>query len=112
MTKSTDILVQRETTSKDLLSLEELVSLDVVSLFTKKPVDLALEIAKTRLREDVSLEKRTSFPFDFVIDLLSFCLNTTYFVYDCAYYQRLFRSDMGSSVSAVISNLVMQDVEE
>ena len=84
-----------------------MVSFDVVSLFTKIPVDLGIEVAKKRFREDVSLEKRTSLPVDFLIDLLSFCLNTTYFVYDGTYYQQVFGAAMhGSPVSAVITNLV------
>ena len=58
------------------------------------------------------MEKRTSLPVDFLIDLLSFCLNTTYFVYDDTYYQQVFGTAMGSPVSAVIANLVMEDVEQ
>ena len=49
---------------------------------------------------------------DFLIDLLSFCLNTTYFVYDGTYYQQVFGTVMGSPVCAVIPNLVMEDVEQ
>ena len=40
---------------KTLDAEDELVSFDVVSLFTKIPVDLAIEVAKKRLREGVSL---------------------------------------------------------
>ncbi len=47
-----------------------------------------------------------------IIDLLSFCLNTTYFVFDGIYYQQVFGTAMGSPVSAVIANLVMEDVEQ
>ena len=43
--------------------------------------------------------------------LLSFCLNTTYFVYDGTYYQQVFRKAMGSTLSAVIANLVMLNKE-
>ena len=75
---------------KTLDAEDELVSFDVISLFTKIPVDLAIEVAKNRLREEVSLEKRTSLPVDILIDFLSFCLNTTYFVYDGTYYRQVF----------------------
>ena len=71
-----------------------MVPFDVVSFFTKIPVDLAIEVAKKKLREHVSLEKRTSLPVDFLIDLWSFCLNTTYFVYDGTYYQQVFGTAM------------------
>ena len=40
---------------KTLDACEELVSFDVVSLFTKIPVDLAVKFAEERLGEDASL---------------------------------------------------------
>ena len=66
----------------------ELVSFDVVSLFTKIQVNLAIKVAKKRLNKDVSLNKRTTLPVEFLIDLLSFCLNMTYFVYDGTFINR------------------------
>ena len=60
---------------KTLNAFEELVSFDVVSLFTKTPVDLAVK----RLREDASLGQRTSLPLEDIIHLLSLCLKTTQF---------------------------------
>ena len=51
-------------------------------------------------------------PLDFPIELFSFCLKTSYFVYDCTYNQLVFGKTMGSPVSAVIANLVMEDVEQ
>ena len=89
----------------------ELVSFDVVSFFTKIPVELAIEVVIKRLTEDVSLERRTSLPVDFLIDLFSLCLNTTYFLYDGTYYQQVFGTAMGAPVSAVIANLVMLNKE-
>ena len=50
-----------------------LVSFDVVSLFTKIPVDLAIKVATNRLRYDDSLWQKTSFPLEDITDLLSFC---------------------------------------
>ena len=53
---------------------EEIGSFDVVSLFTKIPVDLAVKVAEERLREDASLGQRTSLPVEVIIHLLSFYL--------------------------------------
>ena len=88
-----------------------LVSFDVVSLFTKIPVDLAIKVATNRLRYDDSLWQRTSLPLEDITDLLSFCLNTTQFVFEGTYYKQVFGTAMGSPVSAVIANLVMEDIE-
>ena len=79
-----------------------LVSFDVVSLFTKTPVDLAIKVATNRLRYDHSLWQRTSLPLEDITDLLSFCLNTTQFVFEGPYYKQVFGTAMGSPVSAVI----------
>ena len=73
---------------KTLDACEELVSFDVVSLFTKIPVDLAVKVAEERLREDASLGQRTSLPVEDIIHLLSFCLKTTQFTYNGTYYQQ------------------------
>ena len=53
----------------------------------KIPIDLAVRVAKERLREDASLEQRTSLPVEDIIHLLSFCLKTTQFAYNGTYYQ-------------------------
>ena len=67
---------------KTLNACEELVSFDVVSLFTKIPVEPAVKVAEERLREDASLGLRTSLPVEDIIHLLSFCLKTTQFTYN------------------------------
>ena len=46
-----------------------------------------------------------------IIHLLSFCLRTTQFAYNGTYYQQVFGTAMGSPVSAVLANMVMEDVE-
>ena len=58
------------------------------------------------------LGQRTSLPVEDIVDLLPFCLNTTYFVFEGTYYQQVFGTAMGSPVSALIANLVMEDVEQ
>ena len=95
---------------KTLNACEELVSFDVVSLFTKIPVDLAVKLAEERLIEDASLGQKSSLPEEDIIHLLSFCLKTTQFAYNGTYYQQIFGTAMGSPVSAVFANMVMEDV--
>ena len=72
---------------------------------------LAIKVAAKRLRQDATLLQRTSLPVEDIIDLLSFCLNATYFVFEGCYYQQVFGTAMGSPVLGVIANLVIEDVE-
>jgi hypothetical protein len=58
------------------------------------------------------LQRTSLIPLEDIIDLLSFSLNTTYFVFEGCYDQQVFGTAMGSPVSAVIANLVMEDVEQ
>ena len=81
-------------------------------LFIKISVDLGVEVAKERLKEDASLGQRTSLPVEDIIHLLSFCLKTTQFAYNGTYYQQVFGTAMDLPVSAVISNMVMEDMEQ
>ena len=53
-----------------------LVPFDVISLFTKIPVDLAIKVATNRFRYGDSLWQRTSSPLEDITDLLYFCLNS------------------------------------
>ena len=58
---------------KPLNACEELVSFDVVSLFTKILLDLAVKVAEDRLREDASLGQRTSLPVILLFMILFIC---------------------------------------
>ena len=89
-----------------------LVSFDVVSLFTNVPVGLAVDIARRRLETDTSLVSRTSLSPGELTELLTFCLNATYFSFRGRFFQQTFGTAMGSPVSVSIANLVMEDVEE
>ena len=78
----------------------------------RSSLDLAVKVAEERLREDASLGQRTSLPVEDIIHLLSFCLKTTQFAYNGTYYQQVFGTAMGLPVSAVISNMVIEDMEQ
>ena len=97
------------------LTLEEdevLVSFDVVSLFTTIPVNLALQVARQRLEADDTLSDRTTLNVAEIMSLLSLCLNATFFRFREVFYQQIFGTPMGSPVSVVMANLVMEDIED
>ena len=88
-----------------------LVSFDVVSLFTRVPVDRAIEVANSRLLADETLSDRTALSPKEIIQLLEFCLNATYLCHQGRFFQQTFGTAMGSPVSVTVANLVMEDVE-
>ena len=96
--------------SVELTSSEILLSFDVVALFTKIPVDLAIDVVRRRLEDD-TVSERTNLTIDSIITLLEFCLKATYLRYQGCYYQQIFGTAMGSPVSVTIANLVMEDIE-
>ena len=88
------------------------VSFDVVALFTSIPVDLALQIVRGKLQQDVTLTERTDISVTNIIKLLEFVLKNSFFTYEQEHYKQTFGCAMGSPVSATIANLVMENVEE
>ena len=87
-----------------------LVSYDVVSLFTNVPTDLAVSIVKKRL-DEMDVSHLTELSPDQIADLLQFCLSSTFLCYDGQFYEQVFGTAMGSPVSVVVANIVMEDIE-
>ncbi|KAK3717110.1 hypothetical protein QZH41_016141 [Actinostola sp. cb2023] len=87
---------------------EELMSLDVVSLFTSIPTDVAVEVAKNRLSAEVQLRERTALT---PTDICSFCLNSIEFQCQGKYCRQIHGTAMGSLVSVVVANLVMEHLK-
>ena len=56
-----------------------MVSLDVVSLFTKVPTDETVAVVRDKLAADPLLEERTCIAIDNLMEMLTFCVETTYF---------------------------------
>ena len=88
------------------------MSFDVVSLFTRVPVHLAVSVARERLLSDDTFSDRTHLSIDNIILLLKFCLDATYLCFRGKFYQQIFGTAMGSPVSVTIANMVMEYVEE
>lgn len=75
-----------------------LVSFDVVSLFTKVPVDGVLEILRDKLPTDIN-------------QLVEICLKNTFFSWNGNLYEQVEGAAMGSPLSPVIANIYMEDFE-
>ncbi len=60
---------------------QKLVSYDVSALFTSIPVPDAIKVVRIKLDEESKLQDRTRLSRERILELLSFCLNTTYFTY-------------------------------
>ena len=57
----------------------QMVSLDVVSLFTKVPTDETLAVVRDKLAADPLLEERTYIRIGNLMEMLTFYVETTYF---------------------------------
>ena len=83
------------------------------SLFTSIPVDLALSIANERLQKGQDLaEQRTNMSISNIMRLLDFVLSHNYFKHDAIHYKQIFGWAMGSPISPVIADLVMEEIED
>jgi diphthamide biosynthesis methyltransferase len=97
--------IQAETISAS----HELVSFDVKSLFTSIPLKLAIECMEESL---ANYDDELPIPKEEIIDLLKLCLESTFFQYNGSFYQQLHGTAMGSPVSVVVAEIVMQRLEE
>jgi len=89
-----------------------MVSFDVVSLFTKIPTQLAIETARSKLENDKTLSDRTKMTVDDICEGLKICLGATCLTFRNKYYKQIYGTAMGSPVSVVLANLVMENIEE
>ena len=86
----------------------KLLSLDVVSLFTNIPLDLALE--SVRIRWD-HIKKKCNIPKEKFLAAIHFVLNSTFFLFNRICYQQTFGTPIGSPLSPVIADITLQDLE-
>ncbi|XP_071649570.1 uncharacterized protein [Temnothorax longispinosus] len=85
-----------------------LISLDVVSLFTNVPSDLAIDSICNRWEH---LSKNCDIPKDEFIIAVRLILDSTYFSFNNKVYKQNFGSPMGSPLSPDLADLVLQDIE-
>jgi hypothetical protein len=75
-----------------------LVSFDVVSLFTKIPIEGAVEVINKITDEETT-------------KLVEICLKSTFFSFQNEIYEQTCGVAMGSPLSLVVANLFMEDLE-
>ena len=96
------------------MKLEEgecITSYDVSALFTSIPIPSALDIINNKLQEDTDLHNRTNMTTHNIIELLDFCLNNTYFIFQGVFYKQTKGAAMGSPVSPIVANIFMEAFE-
>ena len=97
-----------ERISDALIHSNQMVSLNVVGLFTKVPTDETLAVVRDKLTADPLLEKRTCIPIANLMEMLTFCVETTYFGMGFVIYRQEEELAMGSPLSPVLANIYMQ----
>jgi len=85
-----------------------LVSLDVISLFTNVPIELVIDI----LEEKWSfIEKHSTIPKGEFFNAINLVLHSTFFTFNKKFYKQTYGTPMGSPLSPIIADLVLQKLE-
>ncbi|XP_018374076.1 PREDICTED: uncharacterized protein LOC108768217 [Trachymyrmex cornetzi] len=85
-----------------------LVSLDVVSLFTNVPLDIAIDCINEQWN---CISRQCSIPREEFLEAVKLVLDSTFFVFDKKIYKQSFGTPMGSPLSPVVADLVMRRLE-
>ena len=86
-----------------------LLSLDVISLFTNIPTELVIQIIEKKWP---LIKKHTNLPLNEFINALKIVLDSTFFQYNNQFYIQHFGTAMGSPLSSITADIVMEELEE
>ena len=89
-----------------------MVSLDVESLFTKVSTDETLAVVRYKLTADPLLEEHICIPIDNLMEMLTFCVESTYVGMGSDIYRQEEGLAMGSLLLPVLANICMEYLEE
>ena len=88
-----------------------MLSFDVVSLFTKIPVNIAKSVIFDRLKCDSELKIRCKLNINKIMNALDLCLDNTYLCFRKKFYCQIFGVAMCSPISVIVANLIMDFIE-
>lgn len=90
----------------------ELVSFDVISLFTRVPVETTLKYIRKRLNSSTNWKTITKLNTEEIMKLLRITVNSNYFTWNGRIYKQKDGTPMGSPVSPEFAEFSLQDLEE
>ena len=85
-----------------------LILLNVSLLFTNIPCDLILESLERRCHH---IHNNFNIPFNKIINCNKFLFDNTYFTFNDKIYKQIFGTPMGSPISSLFANIVIDDFE-
>ena len=90
----------------------KLISFDVKSLFTCIPQYFAVECTKEFLQKNPDIFQKTKMNIAEICKLIELCFEAAVFSFNRIYYKQITGTPMGSPVSVLLAEIVMQKVEE
>ena len=108
--KNSALFVERITDAS--IHSNQMVSLEVVSLFTKVPTNETLAVVWDKLAADLLPKECTCIPIDNLMEMLTFCVETTYFGMRSDMYWQEEGLAMGLPLSPVLANIYMEYFKE
>ena len=95
--------------AKEITSGYAMLSFDVKSLFTNVPYDKVVERIQEKWK---NIERGTKIPLQEFLKRLCMCMDGTYFSYDGNIYKQKYGTAMVSSISMVLADIIMNNIEE
>lgn len=86
----------------------EMCSLDVISMYTSIPKTLVMEVVNKRWKD---IKNHTNIPKDQFLEAIKLCLYSSYFKYNECVYEQTNGLPMGAPLSAMVANMVLEDLE-